>query len=256
MAGISQEPDPFWSRYSKVYDGVYQLMSYRKLLWDTYQALDLQPDMRVLDAGCGTGNFEHFIAQKNPPQMRVEALDFSTGMLAAARAKCEGLDFVDFSFGDLNQPLPYPDATFDRIVSVNVLYTLEDWRDTMSEFIRITKPGGRIVVTSSRPEYRASAMVADHFKRVRNIWGFSRQVTTVFQTVRMLSTTAVGSAILNTFVIDRREKQGRYHSVGHEELRGYLENGVSDHVHGYAIWPVLADQNVMATVTKAASAQV
>ena len=59
--------DGFWDLYSRVYDAVYHLIPYRGLLWQAYEALSLEPGMRVLDAGCGTGNFEHFIAGKNPP---------------------------------------------------------------------------------------------------------------------------------------------------------------------------------------------
>ena len=88
--------DGFWDLYSRVYDSVYQLMPYRKLLWDTYQALDLRPGMRVLDAGCGTGNFEHFVHQKNPPSVCIDAIDFSASMLSIAGRKNAGLDNVAF----------------------------------------------------------------------------------------------------------------------------------------------------------------
>jgi len=105
--------DGFWDLYSRYYDAINQLMPYRKLLWDVYQALDLQPGMRVLDAGCGTGNFEAFIAEKDPPDVRIEALDFSPRMLRVARGKCDRLGAYTFEQADLNRPLPYADATFD-----------------------------------------------------------------------------------------------------------------------------------------------
>ena len=47
--------------------------------------------MRVLDAGCGTGNFEHFIAEKNHPPVRIDAVDFSPEMLARARAEVRAI---------------------------------------------------------------------------------------------------------------------------------------------------------------------
>ena len=59
-------------------------MPYRKLLWDAFEALELEPGMRVLDAGCGTGNFEHFLAEKNHPPIQIDAVDFSAEMLARA----------------------------------------------------------------------------------------------------------------------------------------------------------------------------
>lgn len=252
----AEEPvrDVFWDRYAKYYDCVNRLMPYRKLLWDAYQALELEPGMRVLDAGCGTGNLELFVEEKSPPPITIEAIDFSPGMLATASAKCAHLDWVRFRPGDLEQRLRYEDATFDRVVSINVLYTLSDWRRTVREFMRVTKPGGRVVVTSTKPGLRYLPLAIDHFGRIKNIWGFSRKVGTVIDTLRILPA-GVGAGIANFFVLDRREKEGLYRSFEADELRLFFdEQGREDPLDGYAIWPALADQNLMASVTKAAAA--
>lgn len=141
-------------------------MPYRKLLWDAYQALELEPGMKVLDAGCGSGNFELFVSEKDPPAVEIEAHDYSPAMLARARKKCAGrLDCVNYPRGDFNGQLPYADATFDRIVSVNVLYALEKQDNAMSELLRVLKPGGRIVLTSPAPGYGWGPLVVDHFQR-------------------------------------------------------------------------------------------
>ena len=78
--------------------------------------------------------------------------------------------------GNLSSPLPFPDATFDRILSINVLYALPDPDFTMRELLRVLKPNGVIVVTSPAPEFAVTALVIDHFKRVKNIWGAWRKV--------------------------------------------------------------------------------
>jgi SAM-dependent methyltransferase len=134
---VGAEHDRFWDTYSIYYDSVYRLMPYRKLLWDVLQALELEPGMRMLDAGCGTGNLEHFIAQKNPPPVAIEAIDFSPAMLSRARAKCAGLDYIRFTQANLDARLPFDDSTFDRIVSINVLYTLPNQDASVAEILRV-----------------------------------------------------------------------------------------------------------------------
>lgn len=56
------------------------------MLDEVVAALDLQPGMRVLDAGCGTGDLEARLAERHPG-VEVVALDASTAMLARARRR-------------------------------------------------------------------------------------------------------------------------------------------------------------------------
>jgi ubiquinone/menaquinone biosynthesis C-methylase UbiE len=246
--------DRFWDLYSRVYDSVYQLMPYRKLLWDTYQALDLEPGMRVLDAGCGTGNFEHFVHQKNPPRVHIDAIDFSAAMLSVASKKNVDLANVAFSRGDLSRPLPYPDASFDRILSINVFYALPDPDFTMRELLRVLKPSGVIVVTSPTPEFAVAALVVDHFKRVKNIWGIWRKVSTVATSVAVFAVSGVAQWGLNNFVINRREAGGAYHSLDTEGLSDLLKRCIPDGVGEFVVGRALADQNTFATAVKTMAA--
>ena len=140
--------DRFWDTYSRYYDSIYRLFPYREMLWDVFTTLELEPGMRVLDAGCGTANVERFIAEKDHPPIQVDAVDFSASMLERARANCSHLDFVTFTQGDLNGRLPFEDSTFDRIVSINVLYALDDQAAVLAEWLRVLKPGGKIVIAN------------------------------------------------------------------------------------------------------------
>ena len=245
-------PGQFWDLYSHMYDSVYHLMPYRALLWDSYVALELEPGMKVLDAGCGTGNFEAFIAEKNPPAIELQAVDFSPSMLERARAKCADHDFADFAWANLDAPLPFADSTFDRIVSINVLYTLPNQDRTMREFLRVLKPGGRMVLTSPAPGYRMAPLAADHFRRVRNIWGAGRKVMRVLSGVGMLCTSALGAFLLNVLVIYRREKAGQYHALDETELRGFLTEYQKSGLGEFKITPNFAQQNLFATAMKVA----
>jgi ubiquinone/menaquinone biosynthesis C-methylase UbiE len=247
-------PDRFWDLYSRFYDSIYQLMPYRQLLWDTYQALELEPGMRVLDAGCGTGNLELFISEKPHPPVEIEALDFSPAMLARARTKCSHLDFATFSWCDLNDPLPYPDASFDRIVSVNVLYALEKRDDTIRELLRVLKPEGRIVLTSPAPEFSITPLLVDHIRRIRNIWGFSRKFKRALTSGWVLATSGVGSIVLNVFVINRRESTGHYESLDRKGFEAFLGHHAQSGLGAVDVRPALVRQNLFATATKVAAA--
>ncbi len=250
---VEGEEDGFWNLYSRYYDSIYNLMPYRKLLWDAYQALELQAGMRVLDAGCGTGNLEHFVGQKQPPAVSIEGVDFSTGMLAVAQRKCADLDYVTFTQADLGEPLPYADATFDRIVSINVLYALPERDETLRELLRVLKPEGRMVLTSPAPEFSWRPLVADHFRRIGNIWGAWRRTRTVLRTIGVLATTAAAAMAMDVAVIGRRENSGEYRLLGRDELVSLLSGHQADGLAEFSIEPALAEQNLFATATKAAA---
>lgn len=253
---LEQQRDEFWDLYSRYYDCVYHLMPYRKLLWDTYEALDLRDGMRVLDAGCGTGNFEHFIAEKNHPDITIDAVDASPDMLAIASEKCLGLSHVSFHQANLNGRLPFDDETFDRIASINVLYALEDWDATISELLRVLRPEGRMVLTSSLSEFKFGPLLADHTRRIGNIWGTRRKAKAVLDTVKMITTSGMGSLVLNLFVINRREDRGQYYSPDHPELRSFFESHGKTGINHFDIGLSMADQNFLATATKTCAASV
>ncbi len=143
----------------------------------------------------------------------------------------------------------YPNSFFDRILSINVLYALKDSRFTFNEFFRVLKPKGKVIVTNSKPDFKFSPILFDHFKRIGNIWGITRKTATLLKTFAILSTTGIGSGLLNTFVINRREKKGKYYSMSKEELitifkhdnRSYLDNLIIDDAY--------ANQNLLAAAT-------
>jgi len=107
------------------------------------------PDgLEILDLGCGTGRHALAMAAAGA---RVTALDFSEGMLAEARLKPGG-GAVRFLRHDLAEPLPFPGASFDRVVSGLVLEHLEDLPGFFREARRVLRPGGRAVVSAMHPE--------------------------------------------------------------------------------------------------------
>ena len=111
------------------------------------KALGEVAGLDVLDAGTGTGRHALRLAARGA---RVVAVDFSDQMLAKARAK-RGADLVRFENHDLTRPLPYLDASFDRVLSALVLEHVPDVTGFLRELGRVTRPEGSIVVTAMHP---------------------------------------------------------------------------------------------------------
>jgi len=237
----------FWHLYAQVYDGIRFAMPYRKLLWDTYSNLSLTSGQRLLDAGCGTGNFERFLVEKSAPEVQIQAIDFSSAMLSRAKKKCTNLPHVSFEIADLNRRLNFPDESFDHVVCLNVLYAVQDPHFTLQEFFRVLKPGGMMIIANPRPSAKFAPLVRDHFKRIKNIWGIHRQTFAFVKSIFMMGTTGVAPIMLNTFVIVRRGKKRKYHFLPKSELKEMFEQNDLGNLDVIAAY---ADQNWLTTATK------
>jgi arsenite methyltransferase len=102
---------------------------------------------RVLDVGCGAGTDSLVAAQMVGAEGRVVALDMTPEMLAKARAAAAemGADNVEFVEGDAEE-MPFPDASFDVVISNGVIDLIPDKDAVFSEILRVLEPGGRMQV--------------------------------------------------------------------------------------------------------------
>lgn len=101
-------------------------------------------DSHVLEVGCGVGITTSYIAQKIGS--RVVGVDVSEGMIKRAkeRARRFGVeDRVEFRVADA-QSLPFEDNLFEAVVSESVLAFVGDKKKAISEYKRVTKPGGYV----------------------------------------------------------------------------------------------------------------
>lgn len=106
---------------------------------------EIQAHHRVLDIGCGTGALALLVARR-VPGARISGFDPDPRALARARRKAarQGAPIrFDQGFADA---LPYPDASFDRVVSSMMLHHLEpESKPTaLAEIHRVLAPGGRL----------------------------------------------------------------------------------------------------------------
>ena len=96
----------------------------------------------ILDAGAGTGLVGEWLAIIGYPL--AEALDISPGMLRAAGAK--GV-YAALHKAALGGPLPFADGYFAGVVSAGVFTTGHVGAEALDELLRITRPGGVMVLT-------------------------------------------------------------------------------------------------------------
>jgi SAM-dependent methyltransferase len=106
------------------------------------------PVSRMLDVACGAGQIAIPAARSG---INVVGIDIATNLIeqARARAVAEGLD-IQFDEGDAEQ-LPYPDATFDTVVSMLGAMFAPHSDRVATELIRVCRSGGRIIMVNWTP---------------------------------------------------------------------------------------------------------
>lgn len=101
---------------------------------------------RALDAGCGSGHYTAWLAERGADAVGVDA---SAEMLAEARER-HG-DRADFQRADLRGPLPFADDGFDLVLCQLTLDHVAEWGPTVREFARVLVDGGTLVLSCDHP---------------------------------------------------------------------------------------------------------
>ena len=141
---------------------------------DIVRLLDLQPRMRVLDAGCGPGRVTIPLARAVGSQGEVVALDMQPRMLRRAmdkarRAHLTNIRFVEQALGAGK----LGSEEYDRVVLVTVLGEIPDRQSALNEIHRALKPGGILSVTEIMldPHYQARVTIL----RLASVAGFQER---------------------------------------------------------------------------------
>jgi ubiquinone/menaquinone biosynthesis C-methylase UbiE len=117
----------------------------------TMARIKVQPQDRVLDVGCGTGELLTRLAAKYP-EARLAGLDPVPEMLKVARRKLSAK--VELRVGWANE-LPWPDDSFDIVVSCNMFHYITHPVEAVREMERVLRPRGKMVITDWCDDYIA-----------------------------------------------------------------------------------------------------
>ncbi len=172
-------------------------------------SLDLQPGMRVLDAGCGTGETLAWLAAAIAPGGLAIGADLSARHLEVARAAGAGGTLLQ---ADLSRP-PLAAGSLDLIWSVNTLHHLHDPLAGAGALRALLRPGGRLALGQSsflpdmyfawdaRLERLVNEAVRAYY---RDRYGLSeRELTAVRGLVGLLRGAGFAAVQARTFTIER-----------------------------------------------------
>jgi demethylmenaquinone methyltransferase/2-methoxy-6-polyprenyl-1,4-benzoquinol methylase len=124
------------------YDKTNDLLSFGQArLWrgKVARAVNAKAGEQILDIAAGTGTSSMAFLSEG---VRVVAADFSNGMLEVGKKKYPKLEFA---FADAMK-LPFKDQEFDVVTMSFGLRNVQDHKVALGEFLRVLKPGGRLVI--------------------------------------------------------------------------------------------------------------
>ena len=143
-------------------------------LYERPAFIERLPDLKgknVLDAGCASGFMTEYALNQGA---NVTAIDISSQMIEKLNSRIKSKKLKTYC-ADLSQPMPFLETdSYDCIMSSLVLHYIKNQAPLFAELYRVTKKGGRVVISTHHPfaiyEYFKPQSYFD-FKMVEDEWG-------------------------------------------------------------------------------------
>ena len=127
---------------ANAYEKLFVPALFREWAVKVADAAHVQPGQRVLDVACGTGVLAREVASRVGATGRVAGIDASPGMIAVAGRLAPVIEYRN----GVAEALPFPDRSFDAVVSQFGLMFFTDRRKALAEMQRVLVPGGSLAV--------------------------------------------------------------------------------------------------------------
>jgi ubiquinone/menaquinone biosynthesis C-methylase UbiE len=144
-----------YNQISKTYDDVRKADI--ELIQRFMEEFPPSGELRLLDIGCGTGNYTDLLQKMTQAQgYQVYGVEPSDGMLGKARRKNPEVNFQQGSAGNI----PFGDDFFDFVYMTDVIHHVPEISLMFAEIHRVLKPGGKVcIVTQSHQQVEARSIV-------------------------------------------------------------------------------------------------
>lgn len=140
-----------------------------------FEQLDLPPNARLLEVGCGSAAFWQENLHRVPSGWNVTLTDFSPGMVEVARAAL-ATSGGQFHFVQTDaQNLPFADGAFDGAFANHMLYHVPDRPRALREVARVLKPGGILYAATNGPRHLVE--IEDALRRSGNDGNWWRDIS-------------------------------------------------------------------------------
>jgi 2-polyprenyl-3-methyl-5-hydroxy-6-metoxy-1,4-benzoquinol methylase len=217
----------------------------RKFARLTALVLDRLPAEAMLDAGCGDGRFLAAIARDPRRPRRLVGTDISERILETARSTVEregaSIELVQANL----ERLPFPDETFDLVLSAQVIEHLLDVAAGIRELARVLQPNGTLVLSTDNARNRISQVLnAPRTAAVRALRLTGRHAVVTFPHVSFTRTEVAGHLAEAGLRVEHAETfrfhlDGRFDGVSSPRVQRVL-NVVDEHVPAHGFGDIVA----------------
>ena len=181
----------FWKAYCEQEDPVRQYRHSRESLL-ALELLEPKSGARVLEAGCGYGRISSALLKS--AAITLVGIDLNYAMVEFCGGNLDG-DFAGATA--LVEVLPFADESFDAVLCSGVLMHVADQPRALSEFVRVLRPGGRLVISGNNrlspfalPVIIYTSLRHNYLQSFKLPWFYTKKLTNLGCTVyRVVSDT-------------------------------------------------------------------